>query len=140
MSSMKGLTIGEVAKQAEVNVETLRYYERRGILPIPPRSGANYRRYPETAVQQARSIKRAQGLGFSLNEITPMLFLRNNPKTSRAAVKARPEAELVDIEKKIERLTEMQDVVAQVTTLCDGKWSIGGCPILQALGASDENG
>ena len=130
---MNGLTIGEVAKQAEVNVETLRYYERRGILPTPPRSGANYRRYPETAVQQVRFIKRAQGLGFSLNEITPMLFLRNNPKTSRAAVKARAGAKLADIEEKIERLTEMRDALAQVTMLCDGKGSIDGCPILQAM-------
>ncbi len=133
ISSMNGLTIGEVAKQAEVNVETLRYYERRGILPIPPRSGTNYRRYPATAVRQIRFIKRAQGLGFSLNEITAMLFLRNNPKTSRAAVKARAEAKLVDIEEKIERLTEMRDALAQVTMLCDGKGSIDGCPILQAL-------
>ncbi len=64
MNSMRELTIGDVAKQAEVNVETLRYYERRGILLIPPRSGVNYRRYPETAVQQVRFIKRAQGAGF----------------------------------------------------------------------------
>ena len=133
MSNMKGLTIGEVAKQAEVNVETLRYYERRGILPIPPRSEANYRRYPETAVQQVRCIKRVQGLGFSLNEITPVLFLGNNRKTRRAPVKARAEAKLADVEEKVERLTEMRDALAQVTTWCDGKGSIDGCPILQAL-------
>ena len=130
---MIGLTIGEVAKQAEVNIETLRYYERRGILPKPPRSGANYRRYPEAAVQQVRFIKRAQGLGFSLNEITDMLFLRNNPKTSRSAVKARAETKLADIEEKIQRLTEMRDALAHVTALCDGKGSIDGCPILHAL-------
>ncbi len=133
ISRLSGLTIGQVAKQAEVNVETLRYYERRGILPIPPRSGTNYRRYPVTAVRQIRFIKRAQGLGFSLNEITAMLFLRNNPKTSRAAVKTRAEAKLADIEEKIERLTEMRDALAQVTMLCDGQGSIDGCPILQAL-------
>ena len=133
ISGMSGLAIGEVAKQAEVNVETLRYYERRGILPIPPRSGTNYRCYPETAVQQVHFIKRTQGLGFSLNEIAPMLFLRNKPKTSRAAVKARAEAKLAAIEEKIERLTEMRDALAQVTALCDGKGSIYGCPILQAL-------
>ena len=64
MTGMSGLTIGEVAKQADVNIETLRYYERRGILPEPPRSGANYRRYPEAAVQQVRFIKRARGWVF----------------------------------------------------------------------------
>ena len=133
MGSMRGLLKREVAKQAEVNVETLRYYERRGILPTPPRDGANYRHYPETAVQQVRFIKRAHGLGFSLKEITSMLFLRNNPKTSRAAVKARAEAKLTDIDKKIECLTEMRDALAQVAMLCDGKGSIDGCPILQAL-------
>ena len=133
MSSMKGLTIGEVTNQAKVNVETLRYYERRRILPIPPRGEANYGHYPETAVQQVRFIKRVQGLGFSVNEITPVLFLGNNPKTRRPAVKARPETKLAEVDEKIERLREMRDALAQVTTWCGGKGSIDGCPILQAL-------
>ena len=133
MPGINGLTTGEVAKQAEVNIETLRYYERRGILPKPPRSRANYRRYPETAVQQVRFIKRTQRLGFSLNEIADSLFLRKNPQTSRAAVKVRAEAKLADIEAKIQHLTEMRDALAHVTALCDGKGSIDGCPILHAL-------
>lgn len=133
MPGINGLTTGEVAKQAEVNIETLRYYERRGILPKPPRSRANYRRYPETAVQQVRFIKRTQRLGFSLNEIADLLFLRKNPQTSRAAVKVRAEAKLADIEAKIQHLTEMRDALAHVTALCDGKGSIDGCPILHAL-------
>jgi len=132
MSSMKGLTIGEVTNQAKVNVETLRYYERRRILPIPPRIGANYRCYPETGVQRVRFIQWAQGLGFFLNEIIPVLFLGNNPKTRRPAVKARPETKLAEVDEKIERLREMRDALAQVTTLCDGKGSLEGCPILQA--------
>lgn len=133
MPGINGLTTGEVAKQAEVNIETLRYYERRGILPKPPRSRTNYRRYPETAIQQVRFIKRAQRLGFSLNEISDLLFLRKNPQTSRAAVKARAEAKLEDIEAKIQHLTEMRDALAHVTALCEGKGSINGCPILHAL-------
>lgn len=133
MTGVNGLTIGEVAKQAEVNIETLRYYERRGILPKPPRSRTNYRRYPETAIQQVRFIKRTQRLGFSLNEISDLLFLRKNPQTSRAAVKARAEVKLEDIEAKIQHLTEMRDALAHVTALCDGKGPIDGCPILHAL-------
>ena len=62
-----------------------------------------------------------------------MLFLRNNPKTSRGAVKARAEAKLADIEQKIQRLTEMRQALAHVTALCDGKGSIDGCPILHAM-------
>ena len=133
MLGVNGLTIGEVAKQAEVNIETLRYYERRGILPKPPRNRTNYRRYPEAAVQQVRFIKRTQRLGFSLNEISDLLFLRRDPKTSRAAVKDRAEAKLEDIEAKIQHLTEMRDALAHVTALCDGKGSIDGCPILHAM-------
>ena len=116
-----------------MNIETLRYYERRGILPKPPRSRTNYRRYPETAIQQVRFIKRTQRLGFSLNEIADLLFLRKNPQMSRAAVKARAEVKLEDIEAKIQHLTEMRDALAHVTALCDGKGPIDGCPILHAL-------
>jgi DNA-binding transcriptional MerR regulator len=77
---MKGLTIGEIAAQAEVHIETLRYYERRGLVERPPRSASNYRRYPEDAVRRVRFIKRAQELGFSLKDIKDLLSLRAAPE------------------------------------------------------------
>jgi MerR family transcriptional regulator, copper efflux regulator len=76
---MNGLTIGEVAAQAEVHLETLRYYERRGLVEQPPRSPSNYRIYPEEGVRRVRFIKRAQELGFSLNDIKELLSLRAAP-------------------------------------------------------------
>ena len=70
---MNGLTIGQIAKQARVHVETLRYYERRGLVARPPRSGSNYRLYPHEAVTRLQFINRAQDLGFSLKEIKKLL-------------------------------------------------------------------
>jgi MerR family mercuric resistance operon transcriptional regulator len=77
---MGGRTIGVVAKQANVHVETLRYYERRGLVTRPPRSVANYRLYPADAVRRLRFIKHAQALGFSLKEIKELLSLRAAPR------------------------------------------------------------
>ena len=81
---MDGLTIGAVAKQANVRVETLRYYERQGLVARPPRSRSNYRLYPADTVRRVQFIKRAQSLGFSLQEITELLTLRAEP-TARCA-------------------------------------------------------
>jgi MerR family mercuric resistance operon transcriptional regulator len=85
---MDGLTIGDVAKEAQVNIETLRYYERRGLVEKPPRSASNYRRYPEDAVRRVWFIKRVQELGFSLNDIEELLSLRATPKADCAKVRA----------------------------------------------------
>ena len=78
---MDNLTIGDVAKQADVHSETLRYYERRGLVARPPRSVSNYRLYPEDTVRRVRFIKHAQAVGFSLKEIKELLSLRAAPKT-----------------------------------------------------------
>ena len=77
---MDRLTIGEVAEEANVNIETLRYYERRGIVPKPPRSVSNYRLYPEETVKRVLFIKSAQELGFTLKEIKQLLSLRASPR------------------------------------------------------------
>ncbi|RMD87435.1 MAG: MerR family transcriptional regulator, partial [Candidatus Dadabacteria bacterium] len=81
---MPGLTIGKVATQAGVHVETVRYYEQRGLIPKPPRSAAGYRVYSEPYVERIRFIKRAQELGFTLKEIKELLFLRLDPDTDRS--------------------------------------------------------
>ena len=78
---MERLTIGEVAKQAHVRIETLRYYERTGLVASPPRSESNYRLYPQETVRRVQFIKRAQELGFSLKEIMELLALRATPET-----------------------------------------------------------
>jgi MerR family mercuric resistance operon transcriptional regulator len=86
---MASLTVGEVAKQANVCIETLRYYERQGLIAPPPRSVSNYRLYPEETVRRVQFIKRAQELGFSLREIAELLALRATPDTPCADIRTR---------------------------------------------------
>ncbi len=133
MNRLNKLTIGEVARQAGVHVETLRYYERRGIIDKPPRSGANYRLYPSETIHRVRFIKRAQELGFSLTETAELFSLRMNPEASRAEVKTRAEEKLTDIEAKIQTLQRMKKALRTITARCDGTGSTTDCPILNAL-------
>ena len=83
---MEGLKVGEVAKKAGVNLQTIHYYERRGLLPQPPRTGSNYRAYPEDSVRRVQFVKRAQELGFTLKEIKELLSLRARPRARCADV------------------------------------------------------
>ena len=101
---MKALTIGHLAKEAGVNLETVRYYERRGLLPRPPRSPSGYRLFPAESRKRLRFIRRAQELGFSLREIRELLSLRLAHSTDGAAVRRRAEAKLADIEAKLANL------------------------------------
>jgi MerR family transcriptional regulator, copper efflux regulator len=130
---MSGLTIGEVAERATVHIETLRYYERRGLVARPPRSASNYRRYPEETVRRVRFIKRAQELGFSLNDIKELLSLRAEPEAGCAEVRACAEAKIKDIEAKIDALTAMKSALATLVAECSGEGPLSDCPILESL-------
>lgn len=130
---MVGLTIGQLAKQGGVNLETVRFYERRGLLPEPPRSPAGYRRYPSTAVQRLRFIKRAQELGFSLHEIKELLELQVTPGMSCADVRARAQAKLADVEAKIRSLQEIKKALTTLTNACAGQGPLSQCNILENL-------
>jgi MerR family mercuric resistance operon transcriptional regulator len=101
---MEKLTIGQLAKKANVNLETIRYYERRGLIPEPPRNNSGHREYSLEAVKRTEFIKRSQALGFSLKEITELLSLRVEPGTTCGDVKARLEAKIADVEKRIVRM------------------------------------
>jgi len=127
------LTIGQVAKAAHVNVETLRYYERRGLVPKPPRSPSLYRRYPEETVPRVQFVKHAQQLGFSLREIRGLLSLRATPKARCADVKRRAETKIGEIETKIRGLRAMRNALNRLVSQCDGKMPASECPILEAL-------
>ena len=94
---MEKLTIGQLAKRANVNLETIRYYERRGLIPEPPRSESGYRMYSRDAVARTEFIKRAQALGFSLREISEIFALRMEPETTCGDMKAKVEAKIEDI-------------------------------------------
>lgn len=130
---MTGLKVGEVARQAGVNLQTIHYYERRGLLPKPPRTGSNYRAYPEDAVSRVRFIKRAQAIGFTLTEIKELLALRAGPRTRCARVRARAEAKVHDIDGKVLTLQAMRKALTRLIGECAGDGPVTRCPILEAL-------
>lgn len=135
---MTGLKIGEVARQAGVNLQTIHYYERRGLLPPPPRTGSNYRAYPEDAVGRVQFIKRAQALGFTLQEIAEILSLRAAPRTRCADVRKRAEAKVQDIDDKIRTLQAIRKALTKLIGECSGEGSVAECPILEAFDSGDE--
>jgi len=130
---MDSLTIGQVARQAGVGVETVRFYERRGILAPPPRSGSGYRQFPKETVARLRFVKRAKELGFTLKEICELLALRLDPESTCADVKARAEAKIIDVEEKIRSLQRIKKALAKVTKNCRAEQPSSECPILDAL-------
>jgi len=127
------LTISEVATRAGVNRETLRYYERRGILVAPRRSRAGYRQYPEDAVRLIRFIKRAQELGFTLEQVEELLTLRRTTARDRTKVRLLAAAKLEEIEEKIRHLRAMATALEQLVGACACDTSPIACPILEAL-------
>ena len=98
---MDMLSIGQVARRAGVGVETVRFYERQGLLEEPPRRTSGYRQYSEQVIKRLHFIKRAQKLGFSLKEITELLLLRVDGQTSCEEVKGRTEAKIAEVEQKL---------------------------------------
>lgn len=127
------LMTGELAKRAGVNVETLRFYERKGLLPVPPRRMSGYRRYPSESVPRIRFIKRAQELGFTLGEIGELLSLRGRAGTVPADVRRRAEQKLTEIRRKIADLKAIEDALATLTSACPGEGPLDDCPILKQL-------
>ena len=134
-SAMKNdaLSIGQVALQAEVNVQTLRYYERRGLLDEPHRSEAGRRQYPAETVRLIRFIKRAQDLGFTLKEIEEFIALRAAPGRDRPRVRRLAATKLADVDQKIGRLRAIRKAVAALVESCACKGETLQCPILEAL-------
>mgnify|MGYP000641173190 CR=1 FL=1 len=130
---MESLTIGRVARRAEVGVETVRFYEREGLIDKPPRRNSGYRQYPEEIVHRLRFINRAKELGFTLKEIKELLALRLDPETTCADVRRRAEAKIDDIEEKINLLQRMKEALAKLTMACSGRGSVSQCPILEAM-------
>src|SRR5258708_863422 len=128
------LTIGKLAREAGINLETVRYYERRVLLPNPPRTASGYRLFPADATLRLRFIRRAQELGFSLQEIRELLALRLSPRTTSAEIRKRTEAKIADIEEKIKSLESMRKSLLKLTSSCGGCGPISECPILESLG------
>jgi MerR family mercuric resistance operon transcriptional regulator len=130
---MEGLTTARLAHEGGVNVETIRYYERHGLLPKPPRTHSGYRVFSDEAVTRLRFIKHAQDLGFSLKEIKELLALRVKPGSSCSDVRQRAEAKITDVDQKIQHLQAIKGALVELTSACSGRGPATRCTILQAL-------
>lgn len=127
------LTIGKLARAAEVGVETIRFYERKGLIEQPPRPKEGARRYTPQSVDRVAFIQQAQELGFTLAEIKELLALRLDPRTSCAEVKAKAEEKIKDIEAKVTRLRRMRGALVEITKSCSGAGPTSDCPILDYM-------
>ncbi len=127
------MRIGQVAAQAGVNVQTLRYYERRGLLEEPRRRPSGYRTYRPDAVRLVRFIKKAQDLGFTLREVQELLRLRQSRPRSRTQVRSMAEAKIRDIDEKTRRLRAIRKALSVLIDSCGCRHGALECPILEAL-------
>jgi len=135
---MGKLTIGKVAREAGLGVETLRYYERRSLIEPVERTASGYRLYDPEVLRRLRFIRRAQALGFSLDEIADLLALSGNPAESAAKVRRIARARIADIESRIHDLERMRDGLAALEEHCPGHLgTTADCPILAALDDED---
>lgn len=133
------MTVGEVATRARVNIQTVRYYERRGLLPVPRRSAAGYRQYPEDVVPRIRFIKRAQELGFALEEAAELLALRVRHGEACHDVSDRVKAKVTLVRQKLRELEGLERVLEGLVEACERRAPTAECPILEALEEPLEN-
>jgi MerR family transcriptional regulator, copper efflux regulator len=125
--------IAEAARAAGVNQQTFRYYERRGLLPSPPRRGV-FRAYGDDSVRVVLFIKQAQELGFSLDEVEQLLRLRGVAPQERHRVRAIAERKIADIDTKIARLRAMKRALTRLVASCH-RGGTPSCPIIESLSA-----
>lgn len=137
---MKAFTVGQVARRAGVGIETVRFYERHGLLDEPERRESGYRQYGDDDVAVLRFIRRAKRLGFTLKEIKGLLALRLDGSATRSDVRGRATAKVQDIEAKIRDLRRMRDTLAGLIAVCHGDGPATGCPILESLNNPDDDG
>lgn len=136
---MNPMTIGQLAREAGVGVETIRFYERRGLLTAPARSpGSGYRQYPAGAVGRVRFIRHAKNLGFTLKEVQGLLDLRVDPDSTCADVRDRARAKIDDIETRIAHLERMKAALERLSRRCRGRGPTSECPILEELDRDQE--
>ena len=127
-------SIGQIAKQSGVSVETIRYYEKEGLLEKPERKDSGYRQYNGDAIDRLFFIQQAKELGFSLKEISELLSIKSDANTLCSDVKHLAEDKLSDIQSKIKILRRMEKSLKKLVEACPGKAPISDCPILDSLG------
>ena len=131
------LSIGQLARQAGVGVETIRFYEREGLLAEPGRLPSGYRQYPPDAVERVKFIRRAQRLGFTLRESKELLDLRDDPDAGREDVRERAADKLADIDARLAELQGMRAELGRLVAVCRGRGPAAGCPIIATIGDAD---
>lgn len=131
------MQIGQLAKRAGVPIDTVRYYERNGILPSPERQASGYRAYGERDVERLRFLRRAKALGFTLVEIRDLLELSSRRDDDMGNLKAAASEKLADVEHKLAELTRIRDGLRVLVDACPGHGALERCPILAALAQED---
>lgn len=130
------LSIGKVANRAGVSVETIRFYERKGLLAEPVRKESGYRQYAEDDIRKLVFIQHAKNLGFSLNEIKELMSIQSDSSATSREIKNMAENKLQDIEEKIKMLQRMRRTLKPLVEKCPGKGPTSECPILDALAST----
>ena len=131
------MQIGQLARDAGVPIDTVRYYERQGILPPAERQASGYRRYNPADVSRLRFVRRAKALGFSLVEVRELLALSGRPAEDMAGLKAAASEKLADVRHKIAELERIRDGLTALITACPGHGALAQCPILVALSGEE---
>lgn len=127
------MKIGQLARQAGVPIDTVRYYERHGLLPEPVREQSGYRVYQVPDVDRLRFVRRAKALGFTLVEIRELLALSDHREDDMAELRAAAAGKLADIDHKLAELTRMRAGLQSLVNACPGHGELSSCPILHAL-------
>lgn len=127
------LTVSQVARDAHVPLDTVRYYERRGLLPLPPRTAAGYRQYPAETVRRVGFIKRAQAVGFTLEEIASLLALRVSPGPGCRSVEDQARSAIARLDGHLNELQRMRAALARLADACHAQHASDECPLLDAI-------
>jgi len=137
MTIGQDMTIGRAARAAGVGVETIRFYERRGLIEQPPKPYGGFRTYPRETVERIRFIRQAQELGFSLREIGELLALRADPATDCARVRERAIAKRAEVERKISQLMRIRAALDELIAACPGEGAVRACTIMEHFTAAE---
>ena len=136
---MNNLTISKAAKKAGVGVETIRFYERKGLIEQPPKPlDTGFRVYPEETVQRVRFIRQAQEIGFSLRETAELLSLRADPSADCSDVREQATMKLEEVNRKITQLEEIRGALEDLIAACPGRGALRACSIMESLVAATE--
>lgn len=134
---MGTIRIGRLAELSGVSIDTVRYYEREGLLPKPARRPSGYREYGPDDVERLRFVRRAKELGFRLDEIAELLSLTDDRHADMKGVKRKAEERLEQVETKIAELQRVKRGLEKLITACPGHGELDGCPIVAALSGNE---